>query len=90
VHSAQLLQKLLEPFPLFGMVSIVTNALVAFTEAAQVSVRSLIFRCPGFQDWTLRRLMNENKVFGNLLGKYCFTILLAIRESAEIISYYQR
>jgi hypothetical protein len=31
VHAAQLLQ-LLEPFPLFGTVSIIRNASVAFTE----------------------------------------------------------
>ena len=31
-HAAQLLQKLLEPFPLFGNISVITNSSVAFTE----------------------------------------------------------
>jgi two-component system, LytTR family, response regulator len=41
VHSAQLLQKLLEPFPLFGTVSIITNTSVAFTEIIEQQPRFL-------------------------------------------------
>jgi two-component system, LytTR family, response regulator len=41
VHAAQLLQKLLEPFPLFGTVSIITNASVAFTEIIEQQPRFL-------------------------------------------------
>ncbi len=34
-HAAQLLQKLLEPFPLFGNISVITNSSVAFTEIVE-------------------------------------------------------
>jgi two-component system, LytTR family, response regulator len=41
VHAAQLLQKLLEPFPLFGTISIITNTSVAFTEIIEQQPRFL-------------------------------------------------
>lgn len=34
-HAGQLLQKLLEPFPLFGHISVLTNSSVAFTEIVE-------------------------------------------------------
>jgi hypothetical protein len=34
-HAAQLLQKLLEPFPLFGQISVITNSSVAFSEIVE-------------------------------------------------------
>jgi two-component system, LytTR family, response regulator len=35
VNAAQLLQKLIEPFPLFGKISVITNSSVAFTEIVE-------------------------------------------------------
>jgi two-component system, LytTR family, response regulator len=40
-HAAQLLQKLLEPFPLFGQISIVTNSSVAFSEIVEYQPKYL-------------------------------------------------
>jgi two-component system, LytTR family, response regulator len=34
-HAGQLLQKLLDPFPLFGNISLITNSSVAFTEIVE-------------------------------------------------------